>query len=348
MKVETIVYDVLGASKNKALLTGVKYEPNIVQKIIEIRNCLPDFVKQAMIKPHYDPYGYYQTVIKLNAKYRKAVEYFDNELRELIASGQCMRRRDIYIDEKEISDYSYFYILPEHIEYHKYVFADVKMPSCTKKILVSGSVEDIMDCFIGSQLLSPVKLKRQKTEKYDIAVLNYPWEKEVVLLLSARMKNIFESESITGLVYEPAQFIKAAHRIDYVRSDGISHMIYKEVPDDNPVTLENPYVARIPHKMYVKADKIFFSKFRCETHSSLDHEVGLENPRILKKEIGNTDFFQIEGVCVEGRIYPYNNNYFRISRKALEILLKNDGKGLHWVDSIIKSKFAPAIEIMDN
>lgn len=209
MKIETILYDIQGASRNKALLTGTKSEPNTAQRIIEIRDQLPDFVRQAMMKLPYDRYGYHKTVIEINSQNREAVEYLDNELRELIATGQCMRRYDIEIDKKEIPNYLYFYILPVPLEYHKYVFADVKMPSCSKKTLVFGSTYDIMDCYIGAQLLSPVKLKRQKAGKLDIATLNYPWEKEIVLFLSARMKRIFESEGVTGLIYEPAQFIAA-------------------------------------------------------------------------------------------------------------------------------------------
>jgi|GEM_PF-1803392 hypothetical protein len=313
-------------------------------KIVDIRNRLPDFVKEAIIMKA--PYHRQRDLIEIDAQNRKAIEYLDNEFRELIASGQCLRRYDIYIDEKEITNYPYFYILPEHLEYHKYVFADVRMPTCIKKTLVFGTYQDIIDCNIGGQLLSPVKVKRKKTEKLDIATLNYPWEKEVVLLLSARIKKIFESEGITGLVYEPAQFISAAHRIDYVRADGISHMVYKEVPDDSPETLENPYIARISHNIHVEADRIFFKKYRCEIHLSIDR-ARYENPRIPKKEIRNMDFFQVEGVRVKGKTYPYQNNYFSVSRKVLEILLKNDAKGLHRVGSIIKSKFAPLTEISD-
>jgi hypothetical protein len=337
MKFETIIYDFLGASKNKALLAGVKYEQNIAQKLIEIRNILPDFVKQAIIKRPDDYYGYYQSAIEIYAKDSKAVEYLDNELREWIASGRCMRRCRIEIDEKEISNFSHFHILPFVLSYGNSFIADVKMPDCS-----------IDGCFVGSKLLSPIKIiKRKITGKIDIATLDYPWEKEIVLFLSARMKEIFESEGISGLIYEPSIFIAAAHRKKFVRIDGISKFIHKEIPVENVEFLESPFIARIPHAVYREADWIF-TEIRCQTHSVLESSLlGPVNSRIQKKEIGATDFFQVQGVRVHGKTYNDVRNWFYISRKALEILLKNDAKGLHRVGSIIKSKFAPVIEISD-
>lgn len=324
MKLETIVYD--------------------ARKVAAIRDKLPDFVKEALIIEV--PYHRQKTLLEVNAQNHKVVEYLDRELDELISAGQCRRKYHIEIDKKEIPNYDYFYILPVPLEYGKYVFADVKMPSCSKNVLIFGDIHKIYDCSIGSQLFSPVKLKRKKAEKLDIATLNYPWEKEVVLLLSARMKKIFESEGITGLVYEPAQLIKAARGVNYVHANGISHMVYKEVPDNDPITIKNPYIARIPHKINVKVDKISILKFRCKIHSSIS-DVKFENPRVLKEEIGNVDFFQREGLQAEDRIYPYNNNRFYISRKVLEILLKHNAKGLCQVGVFIKSEFAPMLEISD-
>jgi hypothetical protein len=323
MKIETIYYCML-----------------FDKTIYELKKHLPEFVKKSIIKPKHD----IEVDIRINAQNREAVEYLDNKLREYISAGRCIRRCQIEIDEKEIINYMYFRILPFVVSYGNSFIADVKMPDC-----------NIDGCFMGSKLLSPVKIiKRKITDRVDIATLDYPWEKEIVLFLSSRMKKIFEAEDITGLDYEPAKFIAAAHRKKFVRIDGISKFIHKEIPVENAETLESPFIARFSRAIYREADWIF-QEIRCQAHSVFGGEgfnttsfVDPVNSKISQKDIGELDFFQVQGVKVHGKTHNNVRNWFYISRKVLELLLKYDAKGLHRVGSIIKSKFAPVLEISED
>jgi hypothetical protein len=319
MKIETFLY--LGYNE---------YQP-----IAIIKDFLPLYVQKAELKRKTDS----KNSIEINAENHQAVEYLDKVLANAILEGKCERIHRIEIDKQEIPYYDYFHVLPIPLEDHKQVFSDVKMPDCYNE-------SSDCNCFIGSKLLSPVKVKMQKAINLDIATVNYPWEKEVVLFLSARMKNIFEREGVIDLIYEPAQFITSSLNKKIIRENGICRTLIKEKSDANVANIENPYIARMPHKVYLEADKIFYSKLECEFHSSISSGAIQINPRIQKKEITNIDFFQIDGVRVEGRMYPYNINYFCLSRKALEILLKHKAKGLSQVGVFIKSKFSPVIEVI--
>ena len=283
--------------------------------------------------------------LEINAECQDAVKYLDNILHNFIAAGQCARRHVVEIDKKEVPSYTYFHIMPDRLGYGTAIVADVKMPDCN----VDG-------CNIGSKLLSPVKIvKRPRAIKIDIAKADYPWDKEVILVISARMKKIFELEGVTGLVYEPAQLIAAAHGKKIAHIDGINKLLHKEIPVDSPMSLKPPFIARIPHAVYREADW-FSAKVSCQTHLSVSH-VGLDsttgmgfspiNPRIKRKDIEGMDVFQVQGVKVYGQTYNYIDNQFYISRKVLEILLNHKAMGLCRVDIIIKSKFSPLIEISD-
>jgi hypothetical protein len=81
MKIETIYYCML-----------------FDKTIAELKKRLPEFVKKSIIKPKHD----IEVDIRINAQNRDAIEYLDNELREYISTGKCIRRYDIDIDKQEI------------------------------------------------------------------------------------------------------------------------------------------------------------------------------------------------------------------------------------------------------
>lgn len=296
----------------------------------KVKEDLPESIKKHLIlTPTHDTQNY----IKIEANNKNVIEYLDKVLEERILDHSCRKRYHIEIDENEISNYSYFKIFVDCLEYGRFVFADVKMPDCSKD-----------GCFLGSKLLAPVKIKTSKAKKLDIATLNYPWSKEVVLLISSRMKTIFDEKSVTGLYYESAGLLHSASKIDYERSKGINHIKYREIKTtkDMREIIETPFIARIIKHIHHKAKEIFIDKEYCHEHSTIRSGTPVLDPS-LDYKTENSDFLQIEAVEVKDKIYQYHTNEFIISRKVLEILLEYKANGLRDVGLTFRSSFRPVV-----
>lgn len=321
-------------------LERIAYHGNIVTLL---REEFPAYVKKAILaRPH--SHSQIPSFLEINAECHDAVLYLDDLLRDSIAAGECRRDYHIEIDKKEIPNYTHFRIFPLRLGYGTQIFCNVHRPTCTYD-----------GCFEGAGLLSPVRVKKKRASRLDIGTVDYVFDKEVVLLVSARMKRIFESEGITGLTYEPTEYVILPRRVHLFTENGITGFRYKEggSPDDDPTPgAETTFIARITHSVYRKADAMFpalhplglrrDSPFYCEIHSTLASDTSrFEGLHVPIDEIDNLDFFQVQGVKIKDKILNYDRNDFFISRKVLEILLKNKAKGLCRIGKFLRSTFGP-------
>jgi hypothetical protein len=311
-----------------------------------LREEFPEYVKKAILEsPH--SHSQIPSFLEINAECHDAVLYLDDLLRDSIAAGECRRDYHIDIDKKEIPNYTHFRIFPLHLLLGTQIFCNVHRPTCTYD-----------GCFQGAELLSPVRIKKKRASRLDIGTVYYPFDKEVVLLVSARMKRIFESEGITGLTYEPTEYIILPRRVHLFTENEITGYRCKEgaSDDDDPApSAETPFIARITHSIYRQADDMFLTRdflglhhdspFYCDIHSTVNsHILRFAGLHVPTNEINGLDFFQVQGVKIEDRIFNYNRNVFFVSRKVLEILLKNKAKGLCRVGKFLRSTFDPMWE----
>lgn len=315
------------------------------QIVALLREGFPEYVKKAILVRF--PYHKQLSLVEINAECHEAVLYFDEILRNSVAAGECRRDYYIEIDKKEIPNYTHFGILPLWLGYGTQIFCNVHRPTCTYD-----------GCMEGAELLSPVRVKKKRASRLDIGTVDYVFNKEVILLISARMKRIFESEGITGLTYEPTEYVVLPRRVHLFTENGITGFRYKEgaSSDDDPAPgAETPFLARIPNAFYRRADAMLpalhplglhrDSPFYCEIHSTLASDYSrFEGSRVPTDEIGDLDFFQVQGVRIRDRIFNYDRNVFFVTRKALEVLLKNKAKGLCRTGRFLRSTFGPMWE----
>jgi hypothetical protein len=324
-------------------LERIAYHGKIVALL---REEFPAYVKKAILeRPH--SHSQIPSFLEINAEYHDAVLYLDNLLSDSIDAGECRRDYYIEIDKKEISNYTYFRIFPLQLWHGTQIFCNMHRPTCTYD-----------GCFEGAELLSPVRVKKKRASRLDIGTVGYAFNKEVVLIVSARMKRIFESEGIIGLTYEPTEYVILPRRVHLFTENEITGYRCKEgaSPNDDPAPgAETLFIARITHSVYRKADAMFPAlhplglhqdpPFYCEIHSTLASDTShFEGQHVPIGEISNLDFFQVQGVKIGDRIFNYNRNLFFVSRKVLEILLKNKAKGLCRVGGFLRSTFGPMWE----
>ncbi|NLH16929.1 MAG: hypothetical protein GX455_10145 [Phycisphaerae bacterium] len=308
---------------------------NALKGYIEIVNCIPDSIKSYFIE--FPSYGKCPRII-VDLENQDIVKYLDDVFSDMIADNRCEKRITIEIDENEICNYAYFTIGPELLEYGKYTFGNTRIPDCGGYFPGSSS----QNCRVGEILLSPVKVKKRKTAKLDLAELHYGG-KDKVLLVSARLKRIFDSEGVTGLIYEPVEFLDSAKSVNYHKSDGINYITYQEVIDDKSPKIESPYLARIPQVIESEADDITIQKCDCPVHNVVYFDT-IDNLKVIPSNKRMEDFFQVQGIAVKDRVYLYPFNKFFVSQKVLKLLLKQKAiRGFYDMGPLLKTKFTPVL-----
>lgn len=318
----------------------------VLRNFLETKDSIPEPLKKHFIDmPEYGNEHY----IKINLENRDVINCLDHIFAEMIAHKECSKRYLIEIDENEIHNYKYFSITPECLEYGRYTFCNTRMPDCGGPQLIQTEKPNLPfielnpfgNCRVGEKLLSPVKVIKRKAAKLDLAELHYGG-KEKVLLVSARLKRIFDAEGVTGLEYEPAGFLDIAKKVNYHKSGGISYIAYEEVINKNSSAVEPPYIARIRQVICSEADEVDIQAYVCSVHNVVYFK-DIVNLRAIPDNIYSNDFFQVEGIIVKGQTYYYQQNTFYVTRKVLEILLKNKAtKGFHTNPSL-KKTFRPVL-----
>jgi hypothetical protein len=293
----------------------------------------PEYVNKAMLIKH----GYLGSHVTVDAEHHEAVLYLDNLFSEHIADGRCQRFYHVEIDRKEIPNYTHFRIFPYELWHGTMLFCSVKRPTC-----------DVDGCVEGAKLVSKIIVRKKRTSKLDIGLLQYTFNKEVVLFLSARLKRIMEAEGVTGLKYEQAEYVIKPRRRLFTK-EGITHWICKEtgkLEEDPAPEAENPWIARITHSVYRKSDVI--PHLVCYEHSTMEpweyFMCQLPRQPMPVEDTQDMDFFQVRGWRVGEAYYEYRYNSFFVTRKVVELLLKHKVKGLCGIGTYLNTKIAPMWE----
>jgi len=284
----------------------VTYSPG--ESLDEIKRQLPDWVNEQLMDY---PRCIYVTV---ETHKKDVIEYLDKFFK-IGKSYDCVKRYFLEIDKSEIPNFEYFHIIPDVLILGKHIFGNIIRPTCSQEA-----------CSFGSKLLSPLRITSKKAKRVGIAQLHRPWGQTYEFIISSQLKNIFDSEGITGLEYEQC------------------------VIDDGPLREElevpPPYLARISHKISRHAEHIIPGNYICKKHSVMS-SFSLINSWLSREEMNEDDFQAIDKMIVKGKVYNLHGEQFRTSRKALELLLKHKIRGLVPIGFFLGHKFLPETTISD-
>lgn len=219
------------------------------------------------------------------------------------------KERSLEIDKQEIGQFTHFRVGLKILEIDREFFVHMRKATC-----------ESFYCYVGRDLLAPVRMKAQRAARIGIAELGFgAFAKRVYLVISAELKDLFDAEGVTGLEYEPIEIIEGNSSAEFAP----------------------PFMARISNVVYEHADDVMVREWACQEHRVIWTPI-YSNLRLSRKTIDDADFYEIGGVIAKGETYNYKSNQrFVVTRKVLELLLNKKVKGLARLAFILKSQFIP-------
>jgi len=239
------------------------------------------------------------------------VKFLDNFF-EIGVEKKFRKHILLEVDKKEINNFSHFSILPRFLEWDKEIFCNIIRNQCNECQVCPADVK----------ILSPVRVGVKKSKKIGIAEMFGHKSKERTLVLSPVVKKIFDDNNITGLEYE---------RCILDDRDTLTE------PEGAP-----PYIARVQNKACNYAGDITCIQYLCSKHKILQSFKYLDI-FLYAEDLPDVDFVSVDRVVVQGEIYNYMRNSLIITRKVLELLLKNKIRGLTTRCVYLNEKFLPVI-----
>jgi hypothetical protein len=231
--------------------------------------------------------------------------------------GICTRTdfgRDhiVEVTESAVAGYDHFFIAPKVLYYNKQVFFEMSRPTCSSDI-----------CPWGARILSPITISPRVLKGLGIAYLSRWWNfKAIELIVSRAVRDLFLSEGITGLEYEECWPI-GGH-------------------DDGKGGEPPAYVARMRNGSYQCAQNIDVGKNYCKEHSIAigPYPFGLWTPG---EALSKDDFQMLTAIRASTKeVFRYQSLWV-ISRRVLELLLRNRVSGLKQATVFLKEPFRPLL-----
>lgn len=239
------------------------------------------------------PTGVNPITINIETKNAEAIQYVADILRK--RGFDFDKAKHIETTKDEIDNYEFFFVGLQSLHWGEQFDYDVTRPTCKFEA-----------CPIGAKITSSVYLKTKYAGTFLIGKCDDMWNMNTRFILSQKIKEVFESEGITGLKYEQCLI---GHRDEKGRWTQESYE-------------DKYYLAEIISTVHEEADDIYLDKRDfCKTHSILFRYDGLINRRKPYWVISHDDFQMINRVKVKGKEYYYRISMYFVSRKVLKILL---------------------------
>jgi hypothetical protein len=272
--------------------------------LLDLKKTLPTSIQEGLLKGDKFQYG-----INVETSFTDIVREIDRVF-QIGKTRDIVKFRHVEIDNDEIPNYMYYRIAPKGLEHNKQVLFDLSRPKCHSEV-----------CPWGSGITSPITIKQKALKKLGIAQIRRLWSDRPELILSSELKGLFDSVGITGLEYEAC-----VNETDKVSGSS-------EKPD--------AYFARITPVTYQLADDIIL-KTHCRKHNIiLNYDVF--NLRTPEGALLHSDFQVITELKIGRETYTYYMGQWIISRKVLELLLKNKIPGLGPIGYVLGRKYIPII-----
>ena len=161
-----------------------------------------------------------------------------------------------------------------------------------------------------------------------IARIERPFWLDIELVVSRRFKDIFESEAVTGLRYEPCLCAASDQRENAT-----------EPPAYVAVVVESTWQNARKETDFIALTR---SEYYCPKHHT--HVAGgwLAEP-VSREALLDIDFQTINRAKVDQTELYFQPPQLVVSRKVLELLLRHKVSGLRTMTYFVKEKFRPLV-----
>ena len=242
---------------------------------------------------------------------KEVIAYLDKRTQ---VRKNCFKRcLTVEVEVAEIDQYQFYAICLRSLDWGKQIQYDVTRPKCTHET-----------CPVGSIRTSPVTIDSPSNASPKLARISGIWDMGVSFVVSESLKNIFDSDGISGLVYE--QCLTTTGQKTKRETKGLD---------------DRYFYARISKGHYEEAEEIYLHDW-CKTHKVIVHYdiVGVRTPR---KATLNCDFQMVSKVNVKGREYCYRLPHWFVSKRVVNILLEDCPHDLRIMAPYLKERFSPVL-----
>ncbi len=264
---------------------------------------LPTNIREELIKDERIPNGVW---IELSKK--DIIREID-KIFKIPKSRKITKYYHVEVTQEDIDQFGHFFLLAETIYYKKDFDATFNESEC-----------DNVDCPFGAFLSAPYIIKRAKLSKFDIGGMFHPMVNERYLMISERLKTIFENNNITGLEYEKCQFTDKMYM-------------------GKPI-----YFSKITGIGSTVADDIRVNRWCCKKHR-IPAEFHSFNDSYPNDMLSKEDFQLIPTIHTTKGIYRYQTPALIITTRVLKILL--DSKSIRFLNEgfFYKKSFRPCAPV---
>lgn len=272
--------------------------------IADMRKKLPDHIKNELL---IHPFSEHSILVE---KRKESVVFFLDKFLK-IEKNVFDRTHHIEIIEDEIDNYDYFFIRLRDLNWGQQINYDFSKPTCKTEA-----------CPWGAQITSPTRINSRSIRSLNLGEIYDIWDIRKRFVISKMLKDIFESEGVTGLEYEPCL---------------VEHQKGKK--DNAKIFKDRFYVAEISPSIAQYARDIFLHHY-CKKHSIII-SYDICNVVIPRDVVLEYDFQMINRAVVKGKEYFYRIPFFFASRRVLKILLENKIRDLRPMGVYLKKCFLP-------
>lgn len=245
--------------------------------------------------------------ICVETKKTDVVAYLDKAMK--LKRNNHSKRHCIEITEEEIENYDYFRIDLRSLDWGKQISYEFTPPTC-----------ELESCPYGAQRTSPTRIKSRSIRSLNFGRVWDIWKVGIRFVISEKLKDIFDSDGVTGLKYELCL---------------IEHQ--KSKKDETQIFEDRFLVAEITHGIAQCASHIFLHEY-CKKHSII---IAFDMCNLFTPQdaVLSYDFQMINRLSVKGKEYFYDLPSWFVSRKVLNILLKHKIADLRPVGQYFKKNF---------
>jgi hypothetical protein len=239
--------------------------------------------------------------IQVEASKTQVIEELEKRLK-IGKSDDFVKYTHVEVDKSEIPNYSHFFIRPQEFGWKEEVFFEVTPQTCTAHNM----------CHWGVKIASPIQLRSSSLQGIG-GIGGRPMLHTKLLFVTSEVRDLFESEGISGLEYESFEDLDGAAEPGFVAE--VTHAAH-----------------HIGTKIIAKACPVHHSMFGCFVFDFQTPNDGLRN-----------DFQMIDRVTVKGIDYAYVYPFLIVSQKVLNLLFAHSVAELESITTMLDEQFRPLI-----
>lgn len=299
MKIEFFYY---WPAKKRTVMTDIKKE------------LPPHILSELVTSPVAD------SAIMVETSKREVVRFLDELLGigtkflGLVTKTNYTKYLHVEIDASELDSYEFFFISPVTLELRKDVTFAFRSPSCA-----SGY------CQTGAAIIAPIRIKGKHANRLNLGELCWEWDQAITLIISRRLKDLFDERGLTGLKYSAC----------FVDSD-------QESADATSINGKPPFFQATFDAATCQHASAINVRTWCKKHMVIT-DYDLFELETRRQDLLSADFQMIDRVIVGKAAFLFRRPLWVVSRRVLRLLLEERVTGLRTKGPLLKQRFLPLV-----